>query len=385
MLDYGKNKVYGMSENMKKIISAVCGLAVYSAVSANAQIDLGVSDFPDSTANETLEQQFGKNTGSQKSFSFFDKAVNLFSSSAPSQAPKNVNIDELKEKANEGDIEALLDMGYMYLYGTDGISIDHKKALEYYTKAAEKKNAVALNNLGSLYFNGIGTNIDYSRAIGYFDEAARLGSDDAAVNLAIIYLGSDVKSKNKEDLIKVSELLEQAQPNNNIAKYLSGYGYMKGFLFKQDYAKAFPLIKAAADAGYDEAQLILADFYINGWGTPKNYNRAVQYLKNASAQGNAEAMVRLGDILSEGKIYTRNIMNAHIQYNIAAVLGIEKAADKRDALEKNIKIEDLLSIQSEAEDYTPQPTEQTIFIRQTYGNSLKAYIDLNLKIAKKLK
>ena len=191
--------------------------------------------------------------------------------------------------------------------------------MEYYTKAAEKKNAVALNNLGSLYFNGIGTNIDYSRAIGYFDEAARLGSDDAAVNLAIIYLGSDVKSKNKEDLIKVSELLEQAQPNNNIAKYLSGYGYMKGFLFKQDYAKAFPLIKAAADAGYDEAQLILADFYINGWGTPKNYNRAVQYLKNASAQGNAEAMVRLGDILSEGKIYTRNIMNAHIQYNIAAV------------------------------------------------------------------
>ena len=91
------------------------------------------------------------------------------------------------------------------------------------------------------------------------------------------------------------------------------------FILSKDYAKAFPLIKAAADAGYDEAQLILADFYINGWGTPKNYNRAVQYLKNASAQGNAEAMVRLGDILSEGKIYTRNIMNAHIQYNIAAV------------------------------------------------------------------
>ncbi len=79
-----------MSENMKKIISAVCGLAVYSAVSANAQIDLGVSDFPDSTANETLEQQFEKNTGSQKSFSFFDKAVNLFSSSAPSKEKKNV-------------------------------------------------------------------------------------------------------------------------------------------------------------------------------------------------------------------------------------------------------------------------------------------------------
>lgn len=370
---------------MNKTVSVVCGLIAYSAVSASAQIDLGVSDVSDNFESETLELQLEQGSSSQKSFSFFDKAVNLFSSSKPSQAPKDISIDELKAKADKGDVEALLDMGYMYLYGTDGISIDHKKALEYYTKAAEKKNAVALNNLGSLYFSGIGTEIDYPRAIGYFDEAARLGSDDAAVNLAIIYLGSDVKSKNKEDLAKVSKLLEQAQPNNNIAKYLSGYSYMKGFIYKQDYSKAFPLVKAAADAGYDEAQFILADFYINGWGTPKNYNRAVQYLRNAAAQGHAEAMVYLGDILSEGKIYTRNIMNAHVQYNIAAVMGIDSAAVKRDALEKNIKIEDLLSIQSEAEDYTPQPTEQTLFIRQTYGNSLKAYIDLNLKIAKKLK
>ncbi len=370
---------------MKKVVSVFCGLIAFSAVTANAQIDLGVSDIPDNTTGETLEQQFEQNSDSQKSFSFFDKAVSLFSSAKPAQAPKNISIEELTQKADSGDVEALLDLGYMYLYGTDGITVDHKLALDYYTKAAEKKNAVALNNLGSLYFNGIGTNVDYPRAIGYFDEAAKLGSDDAAVNLAIIYLGSDVKSKSKDDLIKVAALLEQAQANNNIAKYLSGYAYMKGFLFKQDYAKAFPLIKAAADAGYDEAQLVLSDFYINGWGTPKNYNRAVQYLKSSAAQGNAEAMLKLGDILSEGKIYTRNIMNAHVQYNIAAVMGIEQAAAKRDTLEKNIKIEDLLTVQSEAEDYVPAPSEQTLFIRQTYGNSLKAYIDLNLKTARKLK
>lgn len=368
---------------MKKIVSVICGFAVFSAVSAKAQIDLGVSDLPDNLENETLEQQFNQNSGNQKSFSIFDKAVSLFGSSKPEQKPESVDIDELKAAADKGDVKALLDMGYMYLYGSDGISVDHKKALEYYTKAAEKKNAVALNNLGSLYFNGIGTEIDYPRAIGYFDEAARQGSDDAAVNLAIIYLGSDVKSQ--EELSRVSELLKQAEPNNNIAKYLSGYSYMKGFLVKQDYKKAFPLIKAAADAGYDEAQFILADFYINGWGTPKNYNRAVQYLKNAAAQGYAEAMLMLGDILSEGKIYTRDIKKAHVQYNIAAVMGIDLAASKRDALEKNIKIEDLLAVQSEAEDYAPQLTEQTAFIRQTYGNSLKAYIDLNLKLAKKLK
>ncbi|MCM1323518.1 MAG: sel1 repeat family protein [Acetobacter sp.] len=372
---------------MKKIFLVICGFMLCTTVSAQAQmdIDLGVGEISDNVSQKTLEQNFDQNTTSKKSFSLFDQAVNLFSSSKPNESSKNLNIDELKAKADKGDVEALLDLGYMYLYGTDGIAVDHKQALAYYEKAAKKKNAVALNNLGSLYFNGIGTNVDYSRAISYFEEAAQMGSDDAAVNLAIIYLGTDTKNKTKDDFLKAIKLLEQAQKNNNIAKYLLGYCQMKGFLLKQDKAKAFPRIKALADDGYDEAQFILADFYINGWGTPKNYNRAIQYLKNSAAQGNANAMVLLGDILSDGIIYTRNIMQAHVQYNIASVLGIAQAADKRDALEKNIKIEDLLAIQSEAEDYEPAPSDQTVFIRQTYGDSLKAYIDLNFKTAKKIK
>jgi hypothetical protein len=77
-------------------------------------------------------------------------------------------------------------------------------------------------------------------------------------------------------------------------------------------------------------------------------------------------------------MYTRNIMNAHILYNVAAVMGAENAAAKRDALEKQLKIEDLLAIQANAENYKPEPSNQTLFIRQTFGNSLKAYIDMNL-------
>lgn len=355
------------------------------AFPAYAQIDLGVGDFTDSSASQSIEQSLSTSQTRTKSFSFFDHAVSLFSSSPSIQKYEEVNVDDLKEKADKGDVEALLDLAYLYLYGDKNTAIDYNLALSYYQKAADKKNAVALNNLGSLHFNGIGTPVNYAKAIEYFTEAAQLGSDDAAVNLAIIYLGSDTRDKKRDELTKVLALLEQSKENNNIAKYLLGYCYMQGFLVKQDYKKAFPLVKAAADAEYDEAQLVLADFYINGWGTPKNYNRAVQFLKNAAAQGNAHAMLKLGDILTEGKIYTRDIKSAHVQYNVASVMGIDEAADKRDELEKKIKIDDLLSIQAEAEDYTPSPSAQTVFIRQTYGDSLKAYIDLNAQTARKLK
>lgn len=370
------------NRKMKKIFLTVFGVFICAAFPVCAQIDLGVGNFTETSGTKDTQTLSTTQTRT-KSFSFFDNTINLFSSSKPTQEVKENNIEELKEKAEKGDVEAQLDLAYLYLYGNDNVAIDYAQSFAYYQKAAEQKSSVALNNLGSFYFNGIGTPVNYTKAIEYFDEAARLGSDDAAITLAIIYLGSDIKGKSKDDLKKVLTLLEQAQKNNDIAKYLLGYFYFKGFLVKQDYTKAFSLIKASADAGYDEAQLILADFYINGWGTPKNYNRAVQFLKNAAAQGNAEAMLKLGDILAHGKIYTRDIKAAHIQYNIASVMGMEEAAEKRDDLEKNIKIEDLLSIQSEAEDYVPAPSEQTLFIRQTYGNSLKAYIDLNSKLMKK--
>jgi len=295
------------------------------------------------------------------------------------------NFDELKARADAGDVEAQLDLGYTYLYGVNGTNIDYKQALTYYEMAAKQNNAVAYNNLGSLYFSGIGTDVDYPKAVHFFEEAAKLGSSDAAVNLAIIYLGNDNSDKTDETYKKILDLLKQAEENNNIAKYLLGYCHFRGFLVEQDYIKAFKLIKPIADEQYDEAQLVLANFYINGWGTTKNYDSAVAFLQDAAKQGNPAAMVQLADILAAGKIHTPDIKKAHVLYNIASVLGEKKAAEKGEALEENLSIEDLLEIQAEAENYKAIPSDKTAFIRQTFGNSLKGYIDSNIDVEPKKK
>lgn len=286
-------------------------------------------------------------------------------------------VEELVSEADKGNVDAMLDLGYMHLYGVNGVNVDYQKALAYYEKASEKNSPVAYNNLGSLYFNGIGVETDRLKAISYFEKATELGSSDAAVNLAIIYLG-DTDNVNETQYKKIKGLLMKAEGDNNIAKYLIGYSTYKGFLFDKNDKKAFLAIKAAADNEYDEAQVVLSEFYISGRGTPKNYNKAVEYLQKAVTQGNPDAILKLASILTEGKIYTQDIKRAHVLYNIAAVMGVGEAADKRDELEKNLSIEDLLTIQAEAENYQARSSALTDFVRQTFGNSLKAYIDSHI-------
>ena len=325
---------------------------------------------------QTNSSEIPQNLAETQKHDLSEKKIELFSEKNTEK--KEPTLDELKEKAHSGDVETQLDLGYMYLYGVKGVNTDYKLAFHYYEMAAEKDNPVALNNLGSLYFSGIGTEVNYPKAIEYFEKAAKVGSNDAAVNLAIIYLGSKNNPKTQNDLKKVFMLLEQAQEENNVAKYLIGYAYSQGFYYKKDINKAFKLIKAAANAGYDEAQFIISNFYTNGIGTPKNYARAVENLQAASKQGHTLAIMKLADILNDGLIYTKDISQAHVLYNIASVMGAEGAAEKRDIIEKNLKIENLLKVQADAENYKPEPTELTIFIKKTFGNSLKIYIDSNI-------
>lgn len=338
---------------MEKIFKIVCFFMLFFSIDASAQnIVKNSSAVEKNAADENVAAAAGETT------------------------------EELIAKAKAGDEDALLDLGYMYLYGANGVNIDYKAALSYYQQAAELGNAIAYNNLGSLYFNGIGTEVDQKKAISYFEKASQAGSADAAVSLAIIYLRDVDKGDVSDTFKKVKDLLLMAQDKNLTAKYLSGYAYKNGIIFNKDMKKAFLLIKEAADEGYDEAQYILSDFYINGSAVSKNYARAVEYLQKASQQGYPQATMQLADILSLGEIYPQNIKQAYILYNTAASAGISGASEKRDDLEKKLGIEDLLAAQAEAENIKPEPTEPTKLIRQTFGDSLKKYLDsyINLEI-----
>lgn len=291
------------------------------------------------------------------------------------QAPQETQLERTTRLAEEGDVDSALSLGYMYLYGTDDVKTDYQKAFHFYKLAADKDSPIALNNLGSLYFSGIGTEVDYQKASELFSKAAQKGNADAAVNLAFIYLSSGKKQHFEQSV----DLFEQAaQSGNQTAKFMLGYAYYKGFVVDQNLREAVKLIRDSAKASFDEAQLVLANMYLNGEGIAKNYGHAVKYYRAASAQGNTEAMLILGDILAEGRLYQQNLPQAHVLYNVASVYGKTKAGAKRDALESEIQLEELLEAQTEAEKYKPKPSELTTYIRQTFGKNIRRYIDDNL-------
>ena len=294
----------------------------------HAQIDLGFE--ATSYTEESVKTNSNSSRDTSDGSSFWDKTLSFISSESNSKPKNNISIDELKKRADDGDVDAQLEIGYKHLYGVDGVNIDYKQAFHYYELASRSNNPVALNNMGSLYFNGIGTDVDYDNAVHYFKEAAKYGSSDAALNLVVIILSSDRAFRSRDNWQTVYNLLKQAKDTNIYAKYLLGYAHYVGFLVNKDYKKAFSYIKEVADKQYDEAQFVLSSLYIEGKGTTRNYNNAVKYLKQASNQGNKEAIITLADIYAEGNIFKQDIKQAHILYNIATVFGSEYAEKKRD-------------------------------------------------------
>lgn len=282
-------------------------------------------------------------------------------------------LEQSVKLADGGDVNAQLLVGYSYLYGQNGAKVDYDKAFEYYARAAMQNDNVGLNNLGSLYYSGIGVARNTAKAAILFEKAAALGNAEAAVNLGFILISGNGVEKNPAEAMN---LFEKASSAENVpARFMYGYALYTGKLRAQNFAAAAPLIRKAADAGFDEAQYVVALMYINGLGFPQHYGNAVKYLRRAAEQGNVEAMMTLGDIYARGEKYKKDVYLAHIFFNLAAVRGAPKAAEKRSVLEEKMKIEEVLQAQTEAENFREKVSEMTSYIRQTFGGNIRSFID----------
>jgi len=386
--------IYGEAK-MRKIL-ALSGLAgIIFATNAYAEVgaelfdeetmpaDAGIdAEEKTSSSSETKNSENSEENDSSI-FSFITKPMSLLFAADDKVADENGKEETFLEKsirlANEGNLESQLNLGYMYLYGANGVKQDFAEALKYYTLAAEQNDPVAVNNLGSLYFSGIGTAKNYNKAIALFTTAANLGNDNAATNLGFIYLtgGSKDPLRNQK---AVEYFKKGATKGNNIAKFMLGYAYYKGFVVPQDMNKAFKLVRAAAakDSSLDEAQIVLGEMYIKGDGVVQNYNRGTASFYEAVKQGNSEAYTMLADLLTQEKYLSKDLITAHTLYNLASVQGEPKAAEKRDAIGKSLQIAQLKQAQENASNFKAAPSELTSYVRQTFGSNIRSYIDMNI-------
>ena len=372
------------------LLAMLAALLVIDAAYAVDEVSLLADEmFVSGTIDEDEDETATKNDENEDSsgsiFGFIVRPLSkIFGSdddvTQKEEGAKESYLERSIRLAGEGSLEDQMNLAYMYLYGTNGVEQDFAASLKYYTMAAEQNNPIALNNLGSLYFNGIGTPKNIKKALEMFKKASNLGNSDASVNLAFIYLKGGPHDAERNRI--AVELFEKAHEQNNIAKFMLGYAHYKGFVVDRNYEQAFKLIKAAAggESMIDEAQLTLAGMYINGEGTVQNYQKAIEAYRAAVLQGNIEAIMTLAGIYNEGKITPRNPVLAHALYNIAAAQNVESAAKKREDLSRELPLESLTKAQETAQNYEASASELTTYIRQTYGLNIRNYINNNIII-----
>ena len=136
--------------------------------------------------------------------------------------------------------------------------LDFKRAFPYIERAANRKDPVAINNLGEYYRFGHGNiKVDFNKAMALYQESAQLDTDVAFYNIGEMYeMGQGVQA---------------------------------------DTAKANAWYVKAAEAGFGPAMVKVARYLLD-LSAHKDRdgnvlkNRAIEWLKRANAVGNAQAM-----------------------------------------------------------------------------------------------
>jgi uncharacterized protein len=184
---------------------------------------------------------------------------------------------------------------------------DYAQALPRLQRAAEAGNADAMTALGRLYKDGNGVAQDYDKAGEWFQKAAAAAGKAAAEREA--NNPSPASQTVPSPAISNAEWLAEAQ------RYLDA----------KDYAKAFPLLQKAADAGDAVAMSNLGDLYCYGHGVTRDYAQARQWYQKAADAGNAYGMYNLGYLYQHGLGVGQDHAQAWYWYQKAADAGNAEA------------------------------------------------------------
>ncbi|CEL94534.1 unnamed protein product [Vitrella brassicaformis CCMP3155] len=217
--------------------------------------------------------------------------------------PKDpLNAAKLYERAARmGHAEAQVDLGYTYEMGLpphypQGL----RKAYEWYNKAAEQRNARALNNLGSLLYSGKGCNRDTERAAELFKIAAEQGHANAHHNLGVCYeTGVGVHA---EDTDAAAKLYEAAARRGHV-KASAALGILLYKLAtnaqasKDRFVEAAKWLRRAADEGHGEALFYLAQMHECGIGVSRDLLQAYALYSRAAEKDIVRAHTRIGNLL----------------------------------------------------------------------------------------
>lgn len=185
---------------------------------------------------------------------------------------------QLASLAEDGDVRAMIGLGYMSLAANDKMRFKPKKAFTLFTEAADKGDPEAMFELGKLYEKGIGTDQDIGKALSLYQKAADLGFADAINDLGFLY-------------------------------YQGAVGQ------KQDKKKAVEMFLKAADLRHPQAMYNVAALIDDGAVEGKTPDDAGRYLYAALRTGVKDVLDQLETNPNQFKPATRRALQAELAKN----------------------------------------------------------------------
>ena len=237
-------------------------------------------------------------------------------------------IKDLHARAEEGDTDAMVELGDIYYKGNEelNIAVDYGRAFNYFKVAFVKGNKKATAKVGLCYYYGNGVTSDYYNAFKYFSLGLDEEDDLAKYYLGVCYAKGNgtkkSKKKSKKMLLKIEKWnnddIVSAMKTENI--YIPGVVILNndGFLshtFGANLGEKVVVrlyagvsdgnspedIQLLAETGDVKAQAAIGMIYLYGLKEKKvDYDKAVFWLKKAEVAGIASALYNLGYCYAHG-------------------------------------------------------------------------------------
>ncbi len=234
--------------------------------------------------------------------------------------------------ADARDGRALNSLGWLTQNGL-GTEKDVEEARYLYLAAAMRGNTTAMVNLGNGYEQGLfDGEPNYHKAVRWYWKAASEGDLKGLFNYANCYHHGWGVEKNHEKAFRIFKGL--AENGDVAAAFYTGLYYQEGLVVEQNFELAREYYEQGAqdDDMYCWSQLGI--LYGNGLGVEKDIVKAVEYYKKAAELGDTLAYANIGMIYETGEIGEPDCEEAMKWYKIGA--------DKRDEVceEQVLRLQD---------------------------------------------
>ena len=125
---------------------------------------------------------------------------------------QNESIRWFKMAAEKGSVDGASGLGWAYFNG-EGIEQDYKEAAKWFLIAAEKGNPVAQERMGYLYYEGKGVPQESGVAFGWYKKSAEQGNEGGICGVAMCYLfGKGVEKNDQEALVWFKKAADRGDP-----------------------------------------------------------------------------------------------------------------------------------------------------------------------------